>query len=86
MSNLQVIIDLLIVCVLSILGFLSAFFPKKVIEGFLYFMQNKNGNAKFEFVQRLIQKKWLLINFRICGIAMLLMAIIIVWIFVANRK
>jgi hypothetical protein len=86
MSNLQVIIDLLIVCVLSILGFLSVFFPKKVIEGFLYFMQNKNGNPKFEFVQRLTQKKWLLINFRSCGIAMLLMAIIIVWIFVANRK
>ena len=86
MSKLEIVINLMISCFLLILGFLSIFFPKKVIEVSINLTRSKDGNIKFRHIQKMMQKKWLPTNIRICGFGMLFMAVIIIWISLENIK
>jgi len=86
MSKLEIIMNLIIACLLLILGFSGIFFPKKIIDGTLYLIRTKEEKARVKFFKKLLEKKWVPLNIRISGIGLLIMASLLIWFCIVNWK
>jgi uncharacterized protein YjeT (DUF2065 family) len=64
---------------LIVLGFLAALYPAKVRDAFLQKAGVKEGSRPF----RIAQKKWYLLNLRICGVVGIFIGLIVTYCSVA---
>lgn len=91
MAVLQFIVTLIPYLILLFIGAFCLFFSKKVKDIYIYMLtwNGKFSNNKFikwevNRIERLSQKKWFIINLRICGVAMILMALMCIYILLSS--
>jgi hypothetical protein len=87
MKILETTLYLVLVLLLFTVGILGSFFPKKVRDFYVYLITTKSSwffNAKRSL--DLTQKKWYIINLRICGTAAIVIALIGICIIVSKIK
>lgn len=80
MKILFILLTFLISCGLIFLGYFCVFNPSKVRNHYLGILNIEKNTA----LVNLLNKNWMLISFRICGIAMMFLAIVFIYAALKN--
>jgi hypothetical protein len=67
----------LISCMLLFFGVFAVFKTKDLINFYMRLMMKNNSlNIRFSYLKEMIEKKWFLINMKLCGVLIIIVALL----------